>query len=132
MPPLPTPRRLDKASLRAWTLLLLRTQPGHGYDVSAALARRGLPEPDRAALYRLLRALEDDGLLRSTWHPGQVGPDRRVYRVTTKGTRQLRRDAEAMAAIRGDLGTFIGEYDVLSDRLAKRRRKRATRSLVDR
>ncbi len=123
MPPLSSPRRLDKASLRAWTLLLLRMQPGHGYDVSAALGRRGLPEPDRAGLYRLLHALEEEGLVRSSWQPSEDGPERRVYRVTGKGTRQLRRDAAAMLSVRGDVTTFVAEYEVLSSRLARRRRR---------
>lgn len=121
MPPLPTPRRFDKSSLRAWLLLLLRSQPGHGYDVIAALRIRGLPDPGGPALYRLLNELEDAGLVRSDWQSSAQGPERRVYRVTAKGTRQLRRDAEGMAAMQVDLAAFAGEYDMLSARLAKRR-----------
>ncbi len=102
-------------------LLILRAQPGHGYDVIAALRERGLPRADGGVVYRLLRELEDGGFLRSDWQASSSGPDRRVYRVTAKGTRQLRRDADAMAAIRADLDSFAAEYAVVSARLGKRR-----------
>ena len=49
-------------------LLLLRDRPAHGYEL---LDRLGglLPSDgiDMGNLYRLLRALEDDGLVRSEW-----------------------------------------------------------------
>ncbi len=92
--------------------------------MKAGLRGRGLPEPDGPALYRLLRELEADGLLRSDWYPSDEGPARRVYRVTGKGTRQLRRDAEAMAAIHADLTVFMAEWQLLSGRITRRRTSR--------
>jgi DNA-binding PadR family transcriptional regulator len=40
---------------------------------------------DPGGLYRLLRRLEDDGLVTSTWAEGTHGPQRRQYRVTAEG-----------------------------------------------
>ena len=90
--------------LRPWTLLLLWLKPGHGDDIKERLRALGMPEAD----YRFLRGLEAEGLLRSTWAPGEgIGPDRRVYRLTDEGLEQLERDAEALANVADALTTFI-------------------------
>ena len=70
-------------------LLLLTDGPSHGYELLSRL-RPMLPAdaapPDPSALYRLLRGLEEEGALRSSWadNPGS-GPARRVYELTDSG-----------------------------------------------
>lgn len=118
----PPVRRLDRALLRPWVLLLLRTQPAHGYAVAQRLVELGLPRPDGPSLYRLLKDLEKDGLLHSKAAPPSGGPQRQVYRVTAKGTRQLRRDAEAIKTLASDLRCFAREYEALRRQLDRARR----------
>ncbi len=90
--------------LRPWTLLLLWLKPGHGADIKERLRALGMPEAD----YRFLRGLEAEGLLRSTWAPGEgIGPNRRIYRLTDEGLEQLEQDAEALANVADALATFI-------------------------
>jgi PadR family transcriptional regulator, regulatory protein PadR len=119
-----------RAFLRPWTLLLLRLRPAHGYDLSERLRELGVelgPE-----LYRFLRRLEQEGLVRSTWTAsGGAGPGRRVYRLTTKGTKQLHRDAKALGEVADTLGRFWGDYDKLVaelDREKERRHRRSARA----
>lgn len=119
---LPTPRRLDRTLLRPWVLLLLRDRPGHGYDLIERLRSLDLPDADGPALYRLLKELEDGGLVRSSWAPSGTGPSRRVYRVTGKGTRQLHRDAEDLRTLSADLRRFARGYRALRTRITRRRR----------
>lgn len=119
---LDTPRRADRTLLRPFVLLVLRTRPRHGYQLRAELHGFGLPEPDLPALYRLLEDLEAARLVQSTWVAGCGGPARRVYRVTSSGTRQLRRDAQALSELSGALSRFNREWMALDARLAKRRR----------
>ena len=107
--------------LRPWFLLLLRTRPQHAYSLMAELHRFGLATPDWPTLYRLLHDLETAGLVRSVWAPGDGGPERRVYRVTGAGTRQLRRDAQALRELSADLSRFDAEWRQLEKRLARRR-----------
>jgi DNA-binding PadR family transcriptional regulator len=45
--------------------------------------------PDTGGLYRLLRALEFDGSLRSRWASPDLGPARRVYELTNVGREAL-------------------------------------------
>lgn len=102
-------------------LLVLRDRPGHGYDVGERLRALDLPAADGPALYRLLNELEAGGFVRSSWAPSDSGPSRRVYRVTGKGTRQLRRDAEQLSDLSADLRRFAREYRTLSARIGRRR-----------
>jgi DNA-binding PadR family transcriptional regulator len=87
-------------------LLLLTQGPAHGYELLARLGEvwpRSGRLPDPGAFYRLLRGLEHDGAVVSTWQTPQAGPARRVYAITEDGREQLdgwaaeiTRDLEAM------------------------------------
>ena len=91
-------------------LLALHGEPAHGYELAPRLAGLGFAEPDLPGLYRLLRELERTGSVRSVWAPGRAGPGRRLYRVTAKGTRQLREDAEALDGLADALRRFREAY----------------------
>jgi PadR family transcriptional regulator, regulatory protein PadR len=128
MPPseaLSTP--FPRNSLRAWTLLLLRLRPGHGYDLMERLRELGLSRPG-PQLYRLLRELEENGFLTSDWAGGGVGPDRRVYRLTEKGALQLEEDAAALERVSGTLQLFFRHYAELADQFGSGRRLRSGRA----
>ena len=67
-------------------LLLLRERPAHGYELLEALpALTGESRVDMGNLYRVLRALEEDGLVTSRWEAGEPGPAKRTYDLTTEG-----------------------------------------------
>jgi len=78
-------------------LVLLAERESHGYDLAPRLAELGLT-PDRAALYRTLRAMDRRGELRSAWDASSRGPARRVYGLTDEGRRLLRRALDGMEA----------------------------------
>ncbi len=62
-----------------------------GYDMCTDLHKYALTdaEIDKAALYRTLRQLEANGMVKSEWEEGQSGPARRVYRLTKEGNLHL-------------------------------------------
>ena len=94
-------------------LLLLDERPRHGYDLLEnipALVGDG-SDVDLSNLYRLLRALEHEGLVTSTWDVGGHGPARRVYRLTPAGTRLLDAWAAALRSTGTVIATFLGRYD---------------------
>ena len=107
---MPTEPALPKSFLRPCVLLLLREQPAHGYDLLQRLAPFGIGGHDPGGLYRALRALERDGLVRSGWEASQSGPDRRIYELTRRGMEELHRNARALEATRGALDTFLSRY----------------------
>src|ERR671932_1524284 len=64
-------------------LLLLRERPAHGYELLERLPElTGEERVDVGNLYRILRALEDDGLVVSEWRGDLPGPTKRTYELT--------------------------------------------------
>src|SRR3954468_3665056 len=71
-------------------LLLLRERPLHGYELIERLREvAGEGRVDVGNLYRLLRALEAEGLVSSEWSAELPGPAKRTYELTEEGRRLL-------------------------------------------
>jgi DNA-binding PadR family transcriptional regulator len=49
----------------------------------------GSDQLDASTLYRNLRRMEASGVVKSAWEAGGPGPKRRVYRITSHGTKVL-------------------------------------------
>ena len=106
----PTPA-LPKNFLRPCLLLLLREQPAHGYDLLERVQALGFDGSDPGGLYRALRALEKETLVRSVWEPSETGPDRRTYEITRAGMEELHRNAKAIAAGQQTVDAFLSRYE---------------------
>ena len=52
---------------------------------------------DPGSMYRLLRGLEEQGLVTSTWQTADAGPSRRVYVITEQGIEALELMAESLS-----------------------------------
>jgi PadR family transcriptional regulator, regulatory protein PadR len=102
---------LPRNFLRPCLLLLLREQPAHGYDLLERLRPLGFARDDPGRLYRTLRALEREGLVRSAWQPSSEGPDRRIYRLTRAGMEELHGHAKELADGRDVLDVFLSRYE---------------------
>lgn len=89
-------------------LLLLREGPRHGYELLERLP--GLSSDagqiDMGNLYRLLRALEAEGLVRSEWRT-ESSPPRRVYELTASGSRLLDGWAGSLRDTRTGIDRFL-------------------------
>jgi DNA-binding PadR family transcriptional regulator len=66
---------------------------------------------DIGNLYRLLRALEDEGLVSSEWSADLPGPAKRTYELTDEGRRLLDRWAEALLRAQGTISSFLERYE---------------------
>jgi pimeloyl-ACP methyl ester carboxylesterase/DNA-binding PadR family transcriptional regulator len=93
----------------AAVLLLLQEESRHGYDflrdIPASIGER----IDAGNLYRLLRGLEEDGLVESTWGAG-VGPARRTYALTREGAIVLDSWTEALWHTHTVITVFLGRW----------------------
>ena len=103
-------RALPKNFLRPCLLLLLREDPAHGYDLLERIQSLGFDGSDPGGLYRALRALEKEKLVRSVWESSENGPDRRTYEITRAGMEELHRNAKAIAAGRQVVASFLSRY----------------------
>jgi PadR family transcriptional regulator len=88
-------------------LLLLRERPTHGYDLLEQLpALTGEARVEMGNLYRLLRALEEEGLVASEWSDGK-----RTYSITDRGRQLLDQWADALRRQQERTQTFLERYE---------------------
>lgn len=92
-------------------LLLLAQQPDYGYALLERLSREEeMPAVDPGLLYRTLRQMEREDLVRSTWDTEGQGPARRRYEVTPEGLERLHAWAVRIAQTRQRLDHFLERY----------------------
>jgi PadR family transcriptional regulator len=99
--------------LQPCLLLLLMEQPDHGYDLAVRLRPMHDGEGDPGSVYRALRGLERQGLVRSEWNPSSVGPARRTYYITDDGVAGLVDLADGLRTTRAAVQVFLDRYDRL-------------------
>jgi PadR family transcriptional regulator len=101
--------RFDEAAL----LLLLRDGGGHGYELADALSELGSGDRrvDLGNIYRLLRALEAEGVVTSQWRPGRTGPATRSYELTHLGERLLEDWVVALRRVEATVAGFLQRYE---------------------
>ncbi len=105
-PRAPVPRHF----LRPCILLLLRESPAHGYDLLERVPAFGFSGSDPGGLYRALRGLEAEGLVRSAWEPSSSGPQRRIYELTRPGMEELHEYAKRLELTGEIIGAFLSRY----------------------
>jgi PadR family transcriptional regulator, regulatory protein PadR len=92
-------------------LLKLAQKPAHGYELMEALSQQEGVGPDPGNLYRILRNLEDEGLVQSSWDTDNPGPARRVYQITRQGLDYLHVLAVEVKHTNRRLEAFLSEYE---------------------
>jgi PadR family transcriptional regulator, regulatory protein PadR len=89
-------------------LLLLQEEPRHGYELLDALPPLiGEDRVDVGNLYRVLRALEEDGLVTSEWRADLPGPTKRTYSLTPEGRAALAAWRPPLEKLRSDIDSFL-------------------------
>ena len=91
-------------------LLELAKKPAHGYELIERLSEDGGASPDPGNFYRVLRLLEEDGLVCSNWDTQKTGPARRVYELTDQGFEFLNAWAVTIKQTHQSLGRFLSDY----------------------
>lgn len=98
--------------LQPYVLLLLQKKPSYGYEIIENLKQEQLmaTKPDVGAIYRILRKLEKESCLESSWQTGESGPAKRIYTITPKGISYLDQWAENIQSKIVYLNRFLSEY----------------------
>jgi poly-beta-hydroxybutyrate-responsive repressor len=104
------PIGLPRNYLRPCLLLLLAEGTSHGYELLDQVAALGLERVDPGGLYRCLRAMDEEGLVRSTWEPSASGPARRTYELTDEGRDWLHVVAGSLGEVARSLSTYRRRY----------------------
>jgi PadR family transcriptional regulator PadR len=92
-------------------LMLLRERPAHGYELLEQLPELTGERVDMGNLYRFLRLLEAEGIVRSQWDDDAPGPSKRIYELTSEGQALLDDWARALRDARGRIDTFLTSYE---------------------
>jgi PadR family transcriptional regulator PadR len=93
-------------------LLLLRERPAHGYDLLERLPElTGEQRVEMGNLYRLLRGLEEEGLVTSEWDEDSAGPAKRRYAITEHGLHLLDHWVEALRSSQDRTARFLERYE---------------------
>jgi DNA-binding PadR family transcriptional regulator len=81
-----------KGLLSFWLLLLLHEKPAYPYALGEAilLLSQGTVSTDEQSIYRALNRFQSMSLVKSELVKSPIGPQRRYYRLTEKGTDLLR------------------------------------------
>jgi DNA-binding PadR family transcriptional regulator len=80
-----------KGLLSFWILLLLYERSSYPYEMSAEVAKisQGSISVDDNSIYRALNRFESVGIVKSELQQSNTGPQRRYYRLTSKGKNLL-------------------------------------------
>ena len=91
-------------------LLLLRERSVHGYELLEQLPELTGERVDMGNLYRFLRLLETDGIVRSEWDDRAAGPSKRIYELTDEGRALLDQWVSALGDSQTRLDGFLTRY----------------------
>jgi DNA-binding PadR family transcriptional regulator len=82
---------LKRGSAELAILVLLETEPLHGYEIAKRIGRQtnGVLTFQVASLYPMLYTLERRGWIRGQWQTEPNGRRRRCYRLTPRGRKKV-------------------------------------------
>lgn len=81
---------------RRWMqFLILRTiyeKPSYGYEIIKKIEEisEGRHKIESGTMYTILRRMEQNEVVTSSWKKSKGGPDKRTYKVTKKGEKYLK------------------------------------------
>jgi DNA-binding PadR family transcriptional regulator/Ni2+-binding GTPase involved in maturation of urease and hydrogenase len=97
--------------LRPAILGVLAGAPVHGYVVLQRLEELSMyrdSPPDAGGVYRMLKSMQDEGLVESTWQTGESGPAKRRYELTDTGRACLAEWEETLRAYAEQIKELVG------------------------
>jgi PadR family transcriptional regulator, regulatory protein PadR len=101
--------KIGRGSGELAILSLLAEQPLYGFEIAKQIGERtgGALQFTLASLYPLLYEMEKRGWVEGKWEPNRAGRDRRYYRLTPTGRKQL-------APLRQEWRAFFQALDSLA------------------
>ena len=78
-----------KSWLEPVILLTLREWNSYGYELMKRATTFGFEAMNPGTMYRTLREMEENGVVKSKWETAKGGPARRVYSITDAGEAYL-------------------------------------------
>ncbi|MDW7774138.1 MAG: helix-turn-helix transcriptional regulator [Desulfobulbaceae bacterium] len=98
--------------IQASVLLGLYDGPSYGYELISTIQQYGFIEgaAPPGMIYRHLRQMEEDNLVRSEWETSDAGAAKRIYTITEEGKEVLALWVRFMEAQVSKLTAFVRMY----------------------
>lgn len=111
-------RRRVMSFLQPCLLVMLHRGEAHGYNLLNGLDEFGFKpgQHDPSLIYRVLREMEEIGLVSSEWDPDSLGPQRRVYQITPEGEEYLQNWVADLKRTRQEIDALISAYEEVKTR----------------
>ena len=100
-------------------LLTLREWNSYGYKLMEQLTVLGFEAMNPGTMYRTLRKMENDGVVKSKWETSGDGPARRTYSVTEAGEAYLEFWVKSLEQYQRSVDAFLRLYTNSSKRRKK-------------
>ena len=100
---------IPQGTLDLLILRIVATAPNHGYAIGQRIQQisRDVLQVRHGSLYPALHRLEARGLLSAVWKESETGRGAKFYRLTPKGRKQLRDEAESWQRLIGAVGLIL-------------------------
>jgi poly-beta-hydroxybutyrate-responsive repressor len=117
-------RRVPR-QLQPFILLVLKGKESYGYELIEKISefRFHNSPPDVGAIYRNLRSMEKEGLVKSKWDTKGPGPAKRIYRITPQGEEILHGWAITIQKRKEALDQFLKIYQNYYEKGSKHERR---------
>jgi PadR family transcriptional regulator PadR len=99
--------QIRKGVLEIAVLALLRDREMYGFEIVSALEASPRLAISAGTVYPLLARLKKAALIGSLWRESPVGPPRKYYRLTPRGTEELAAMGSAWADVSAEIGGLL-------------------------
>jgi PadR family transcriptional regulator PadR len=109
----PSKSDLPQGTLDLLILKVIALGPVHGYAIAQRLEQvsRGVVQVPEGSLYPALHRLENRGLLAADWKETDTGREAKFYRLTRKGSQQLKTEAADWQRLIDAITLILGMAD---------------------
>ena len=109
----PSKSDLPQGTLDLLILKVIALGPVHGYAIAQRLEQvsRGVVQVPQGSLYPALHRLENRGLLAADWKETETGREAKFYRLTRKGSQQLKTEAADWQRLIDAIALILGMAD---------------------
>jgi PadR family transcriptional regulator, regulatory protein PadR len=109
----PSKSDLPQGTLDLLILKVIALGPVHGYAIAQRLEQvsRGVVQVPEGSLYPALHRLENRGLLAADWKETETGREAKFYRLTRKGSQQLKTEAADWQRLIHAIALILGMAD---------------------
>jgi len=101
--------QLMRGTLEGCILKIISTKETYGYEIIEKLSEHGFTDIKEGTLYPLLVRLNNKDLISYQIRPSSVGPQRKYYSITEKGSLMLQSFQEIFNEIYGNVNAILQE-----------------------